>query len=172
MPSKATRLRMLNDVRRRIDDYGWAVQAIGDECSVPGCCSYLRPVRDFADFGYTVGLSRYHGHPELIVTGVPQMETVRPLNLLGERVRGGERFAGGDRVEGVLADGFITLVDVDPRESVRHLVTANQLYRNPGAPPVHALQVVWPDRTHRFPWEAGYSLRESVQPLLGPPPVV
>ena len=78
MPSKATRLRMLNDVRRRIDDYGWAVQAIGDQCAVPGCCSHLRRVRDFADFGYVVGLSRYHGHPKLIVTGVPQMQTVRP----------------------------------------------------------------------------------------------
>lgn len=170
MPSKATRARMLADLRRRIDEHGWAVEAIGDQCSVPGCCSsYLRLAREFADFGYTVGLSRFHGHPELIITGIPQMETVHPLNLLGERVRAGEQFAAGDLVEGLFACRCpVALVDVDPQESVRHLVAANQLYRNPGAPPVRALQLVWPDPGRQYPWDPGYSLPESAQPVLGP----
>jgi hypothetical protein len=170
MPSRATRARRLDDIRRRIDEHGWAVEAIGDQCSVPGCCSsYLRPARELADFGYTVGLSRYRGHPELIITGIPQMETVYPLNLMGQRVRAGERFAAGDLVDGLFACGCgVALVLVDSRESVRHLVAANQLYRNPGAPPVRALQLVWPDPGGRFPWEPGYSLPESVQPVLGP----
>ncbi len=169
MPSKATKARMLADLRRTIEEHGWAVQAIGDQCSVPGCCSYVRPARDFADFGYTVGLSRYHGHPELIVTGVPQMQVAQPLNLLAERVRSGERFHAGDLVEGVLACGCrVALVEVDPRQSARHLIAANQLYRNPGASPVRALQLVGPDQRGRFPWDPGYSLPESAQPVLGP----
>ena len=37
MASQATRRRILNDVRRRIEEHGWAVQAVGGCCAVPGC---------------------------------------------------------------------------------------------------------------------------------------
>ena len=170
MPSKATKARVLADIRRRIDEYGWAVQAIGDQCSVPGCCASRRGPEE-ADFGYTVGLTRFHGHPELIVTGVPQIDTPRPLNALGERVRSGQRLTAGELVSDVLACSCrVALVEVDPRESMRHLVYANLLYRNAGAPPVPALQVVWPDDGGRFPWQPGYLLAGWVQPVLGPVP--
>ncbi|QNN52334.1 DUF4262 domain-containing protein [Nocardioides mesophilus] len=174
MPSKATRARMLADVRRRIDEHGWTVQAVGAQCSVPGCCSsYLSPASDDADFGYTIGLSRYRGHPELIVTGIPQLETTHPLNLMGERVRDGERFAGGDLVDDLCpCTSLVALIEVDPRKSVEYLLVANQVYRNPGGPPVRALQMVWPDQRGRFPWDWGYSLPASAQPLLGPVPEV
>lgn len=170
MPSRATRARVLHDIRRRIDKYGWAVQAIGEQCAVPGCSGGRSNARG-ADFGYTVGLSRFHGHPELIVTGVPQMQTVAPLNLMGERIRAGHRFVGGDLVTGLFACGCsMAVVEVDPRQSARHLTYANLLYRNPGAPPVRALQIVWPDEAGRFPWDPVYSLPESAQPVLGPAP--
>lgn len=170
MPSRATKARVLHDIRRRIDEYGWAVQAIGEQCSVPGCGGG-RPGRQEADFGYTVGLSRFDGHPELIVTGVPQMRTVGPLNLMGERVRAGERLVGGGLVNGFFACGCsVVLIEVDPRQSARHLTYANLLYRNPGAPPIRALQIVWPDDGGSFPWEPAYSLPESAQPVLGPAP--
>jgi hypothetical protein len=169
MPSKATRARILAEVRQRIDEHGWSVQAVGADCSVPGCCSARRRGKsDSVDFGYTAGLIRYRGHPELIVTGVPQRETIYPLNLLGSRVRDGERFADGDIVEGVLRDGLVALQAVDARKSETRLVVANDLYRKAGGPPVDALQVVWPDVRGLYPWDSGYALPAAVQPLLGP----
>lgn len=166
MASRATRRRILDDVRRRIDEFGWAVQTVGACCSVPGCTG---GGPDEKEFGYTVGLTRYGGHLELIITGVAQMETGRPLNLLGERVRSGERFAHGDVVHGIAADRPVRLVAVDPRASIEYLIHANALYRCPGRPPVPALQVAWPDCGGRYPWDAGCHVAD-LQPLLGLPP--
>ena len=46
------------------------------------------------------------------------------------------------------------------------LSVANRLYGH--GEPVDALQVVWPDQRHRFPWEAAFDARmRPVQPLLG-----
>lgn len=138
MASQATRRRILNDVRRRIEEFGWAVQTVGACCSVPGCKG---GDAGEPEFGYTVGLTRYDGHPELIITGLAQMETGHPLNLL---------------------------VAVDPRASIEYLRHANELYRCPGRPPLPALQVVWPDCWGRYPWDAGCHVAD-LQPLLGVP---
>lgn len=165
MASQATRRRILNDVRRRIEESGWAVQTVGACCSVPGC-SGGDP--GGLEFGYTVGLTRYDGHPELIILGVAQRETGHPLNLLGERVRAGERFAHGDTVHGIAADRPVRLVAVDPPASAEYLIHANALYRCAGRPPVPALQVAWPDCGGRFPWDPGCHVAD-LQPLLGPP---
>jgi hypothetical protein len=165
MASQATRRRILNEVRRRIDEFGWAVQTVGACCSVPGCPGG-RP--DDPEFGYTVGLTRYDGHPELIITGVAQVETGHPLNLLGERIRSGERFVHGDTVRGIAADRPVRLITVDARASTEYLLHANALYRCPGRPPVPALQVVWPDCGGRYPWDPGCHVAD-MQPLLGTP---
>lgn len=165
MASQATRRRILNEVRRRIDEHGWAVQAIGACCSVPGCSGGRA---DEPEFAYTVGLTRYDGHPELIITGVSQMETAHPLNLLGERIRNGERFGHGDVVRDIAADRPVRLIAVDPRASAEYLLHANALYRCPGRPPVPALQVVWPDCGGRYPWDPGCHVAD-LQPLLGTP---
>ena len=170
MASQSTRRRIIADVRRRIDEYGWSVQAVGTNCSVPGCCGARGGRSTDADFGYTVGLTRFHDHPELIITGVPQMESVHPLNVLGELVRGGRRLCHRDVVDGVAPGCPVQLVRVAPDNSARFLLHANELYRRPGKPPVPALQVVWPDQMHRFPWDSGCMLTNEVQPLLGPVP--
>lgn len=154
---------MLNDVRRRIDEYGWSVQTVGSHCSVPGCSGGRSEGPEFA---YTVGLTRYEGHPELIILGVPQLEAGHPLNLMGERVRSGERFTAGDTVHGIAADRPVRLIEVHARASVEYLVHANDLYRCPGRPPIPALQVVWPDCGRRYPWEAGCHVAD-LQPMLG-----
>jgi len=165
MASQATRRRILNDVRRRIDEFGWAVQTVGSCCSVPGCAG---GAKGGVEFGYTVGLTRYDGHPELIITGVAQMETGHPLNRLGERVRTGERFAHGATVHGIADDRPVRLIAVEPRASAEYLLHANELYRCPGRPPVPALQVVWPDCGGGYPWDLGCHVAD-LQPLLGSP---
>jgi hypothetical protein len=69
MASRKARERMLADVRSRIEQYGWAVQAIGSHCVTHGC---RHDHTSEPEFAYTAGLSRFHGHSELIVFGLPQ----------------------------------------------------------------------------------------------------
>jgi hypothetical protein len=69
------------------------------------------------------------------------------------------------RITGV-ANYDLQLIPV--QDSSQHLTVANALYRNPGKQPIAALQVVFPDRAGRFPWQDGYGMRPETQPLLRP----
>jgi hypothetical protein len=73
----------LDDLRDKINTFGWAVRDVSD--------------RDAAKcLSYTVGLTA-HGHPEVVMTGLPPEIGNAFLNIAGESVvRDGGRFAAGD----------------------------------------------------------------------------
>ena len=137
------------DLQRVIDRFGWAVLHGGGE---PGDPRY----------SHTVGLTAL-GHPEVIVMGLPFEAGEKYLNLVGEAVRAGARFAPGVTTT-ALTDASSPVVflqvDDDPRTSV-----AAQLYDR-----VEVLQLVWPDSTGKLPWEEGHRNPPGSQPLLGPLP--
>jgi hypothetical protein len=143
-----------------VADHGWAIQAVLPPANdpVPG-----------PPFAYTVGPSRpQFGHPELVVIGLPTDTAHAILNDLGEQVHGGQRLHAGQRVGGLLQDGYeVELLAVDDAADERApLSVANRLYGH--GSPVDALQVVWPDRCHRFPWDPGFDAgMRAAQPLLG-----
>jgi Domain of unknown function (DUF4262) len=143
-----------------VAEHGWAVQAVLPRADDP---------TPGPSFCYTVGLSRpQFGHPELVVVGLHPDTAHFILNELGERVRGGQRLHAGQRVAGLLQGGYeVELLAVDDAADQRApLSVAARLYGH-GAP-VDALQVVWPDRNHRFPWEPGFDgAMRAAQPLLG-----
>lgn len=116
-------------------------------------------------FAYTTGLTDF-AHHELVAVGLVHTSAVFVLNQLSLRVRSGERLRPGQ----IIAIESIPVTFVEVSDSAPLLLAANQRYRKRGAPPVPALQVVWSDDSHRFPWEAEYSLSASIQPLLGPNP--
>ena len=148
-----------------IAEHGWAIHVVlspGDD-----------PVPD-PPFAYTVGLSGSRfGHPELLVSGLGRDTAQIVLNDLAERVRAGQRLRAGQRFSDLLegVDGGevqVELLRVDDAADPRApLSAANRLYGYGG--PIDALQVVWPDRTHRFPWEPGYDAMQAMQLLLGRP---
>ncbi len=140
--------------RDTIRRHGWAITAVfGGEEHPP--------------FAYTVGLSGFGGHPELIITGLPPESCGRLLNDYGERVRAGERLQAGDFVFDAAAGLPLRLIEVTDSLQAE-MLDANALYRVPGRRPIPALQVVWSDRSGHFPWEPGYCVPTWIQPLLGP----
>jgi hypothetical protein len=154
----------LAHLEARIAEHGWAIQAV------------LPPVDDphpDPPFAYTVGLSRPRfGHPELLVVGLGRDTAQLVLTDLCERVRDGQRLRAGQRVSDLLedVDGAalqVELLRVDDAAADRPpLSAAARLYGQSG--PIEALQVVWPDHNHRFPWEPGYDgAVRAIQPLLG-----
>ncbi|HSV68192.1 MAG TPA: DUF4262 domain-containing protein [Mycobacteriales bacterium] len=139
-------------LRDLIAEHGWAVQGvIGDH--------------EHPSVSYTVGLTRYHGHPELVVVGLGNGGGL--LNLLGERVKAGERLRAGQVIQFERATQRVCFVTVENPEP---LIYANELYQWADGPPVPALQVVWADPAGWFPWEEEYAVSPRTQPLLGPLP--
>ena len=111
---------------------------------------------------YTVGLTG-HGHPELILFGLPP-DISRPTlyALAGDLIAGRREIAAGRRADDVVDGHQVEFVAVD--EPDRHLPAAAQFYAGAEVP-LRALQIVWPDRYHRWPWQTG--TRVSDMPVLG-----
>lgn len=129
----------------KIDAFGWTVIAVfaaEDEPASP-------------PFAYTIGLSRLGG-PELLITGLPGRVSAGILNNLGELVRAGHALGPGRR-DGVLDNGVP--LELRPFAAERYQEFLGQLiwFADTFAAGVRpaVLQVVWPDRDGRFPWDAG-----------------
>ncbi|TKR22511.1 DUF4262 domain-containing protein [Cellulomonas hominis] len=127
------------------DEHGWALQWVG-------------PGDGELQFCYTAGLYRYD-LPELIVFGPCQADAARLLNTLGARMRAGNRYVDGDSIDDVWRHARVMEV-LDSRE---HLVMAHPLAR--ATRPLPALQVIYPDRDGRWPWQPGSRIANV--PILG-----
>jgi hypothetical protein len=138
----------LQRLREVVLEHGWAVQAVLGGSGDP-------------PFAYTVGLTRYDGHPELVMYGLHPDLAHGLLNDLGARIRGGARLREGQRISDLIASYDVTLVEVDSDDA--GMTLANTLYATDR--PMPALMVVWPDPAGRFPWEDAYSLDPRIQPV-------
>lgn len=132
-------------MREIVDETGWAIQLVERD-------------RRHAAFAYTIGLEEI-GHPELLVTGLPQRAAGELLNTVAHGVaHHGERPVPGERRR--VKDRWLEIVEVDVPSA--HLLTAVRLV----GPDVRALQLVYTDDRSRWPWHVGFRGR---QPVLGSP---
>jgi hypothetical protein len=114
-------------------------------------------------YGYTVGLWRGLGHPEVIMVGMAPETSQEILADVAEYAHRAPLRAG-DRY-GIFFDAYdVIFREVSPRN--REWLKAANEHNAPDACP--ALQMVYPDRRGIFPWEPGFdpSVRSS-QPMLG-----
>lgn len=136
-----------------IDETGWAVVAVEGE-------------RGEHVHSYTVGLTRLHGHPELIVSGGTFEWAHHLLDELAEAVHAGRRLVAG-KVLTEAGRQCVLVVVADPSR----LAWAQAVYGR--FMPVMALQVVWADEGGRWPWELCDHHRGDQEvygrPLLGRP---
>ena len=111
---------------------------------------------------YTIGLTD-HDHPELILYGLPP-DLARPaLHTLAADVIARRRTCvAGRHADDVLEGHRVQFVEVT--EPDRHLPVAARFYAVSGAA-LTALQIVWPDRYQRWPWQPGS--RVDDMPVLG-----
>ncbi len=133
---------------------GWSLVAVEDDQGRHVCT-------------YTVGLTRLHGHPELLFTGNHVEVAQRVLSTIAADVCSGARLADGDTVggpDGGSAPACLLMRVANPER----LAMAQAVYRLPGFPPVPALQVVWADEGGRWPWEMCEHHRRG-QVLYGTP---
>lgn len=138
-------------VRADIARHGWHVVLVPPETDSPG-------------WAHSIGLWERFEHPELLVFGSEPRQLGALVNALGERVRGGRRFAAGELDAGVLAGLPFAFRAVAPRWTNVFLGNAAWHYRSER---VAALQGFWPDRGGRFPWDEGCAAEVAAeQPRL------
>jgi hypothetical protein len=138
-------------VHADIATYGWHVVKVLEDAEGPG-------------FAFTIGLYRRFEHPELLVFGLPSDTMHRLLNVAGEAVRSGRVYVAGPGYDDVLEAYACTFRPVPLKHYEAYLGYARWYYDGDAFP---ALQLVWPDREHRYPWAApdGAWIREA-QPVL------
>jgi len=162
--AEATRRRIVAEMQARRDKdiarHGWQAMCVGRTQSD----SQDQPV-----WCYTIGLHGTTGGPEFIIFGLPGEVAHGILTALADRLKAGEQFAGGRYYDGVLRDFpvFIGAVPVD--DYVGYVQQAINQYG--GLPNFPLLQVVWPDKNGRYPWDANVvDGLATAQPLLCPLP--
>ncbi len=135
-----------------IEEVGWALCAVEAGPSSP-------------PFTYTVGLTRFHDHPELVMSGLSGPDAAPLLNELGQHVREGHRFRAGDVITSFSSHRYQVLRVNDPRR----LAMAQEIYGLRGAKPVQGLQVVWSNHDGQWPWDPAWADGLAAQALYGRP---
>lgn len=140
--------KLLADIAR----VGWAVLGIPEDDEGPG-------------YAFSVGLHHTHAHPEVILVGLPWEVSYRLITDIGAAVKEGRRYEAGREYDDLAEGHPSAFVAVDRGNYQEYLGTAGWFYRGWDFPVV---QLVWPDRSGSYPWDAGaapaYCRR---QPVLG-----
>ena len=135
---------------KRIRDHGWVVIFVAAEGTE-------------AAFAYTIGLTRFHGHPEMLVSGMGRSASAVVLNQFGASVGSGAWFSPGQVVrQGTHRMQFV------PVDDPTQLVEAQEMYASE-AGLVPALQVVYTDHQGHWPWDKGWRDGQRAQPIFGTP---
>jgi hypothetical protein len=125
-------------MRADIATYGWHVTKVLEDDEGPG-------------FAFTIGLWQRFEHPELILFGLPLDTMHLMLNGAGAAVRDGRSYRAGRSYADILEGYDCTFRPVPLRHYEEYLGSALWHYDGDDFP---VLQLVWPDREHRYPWTA------------------
>lgn len=129
-------------IERCVESPGWSVQLVPAGEDEPA-------------FAYTIGLFHSFDQPELLIVGL-ELELMQVLlNSLAQRMKEGELFSAGTRVEGVIVGAPVRLRAVRGKKTFRESLGYARWFYGKKTFPV--LQVLWPDRRGRFPGQRGAS---------------
>lgn len=104
-------------------------------------------------YAHTVGLFENFLHPEVIVFGLEEAETVAPLETIRTHVAAGGHFLDGYR-ENFPEPGRDAFFQPFPQFAYdEYLDVANWFYKSRDYP---VLQYVWADATNCFPWDEDF----------------
>lgn len=141
----------------RIDEFGWSVTSVAD------------PQNMSPPFSYSIGMYERFEQPEVLVIGQRPQLGLSIVNTYGHRLKASEYFVCGRNYAGFLLNFDVTFIDIDAEmASKTYTLSARWFYRGTQFP---LRQVVWPDKSGNYPWDAGWRRDfDSQQPILGAPP--
>ncbi|MBE9585066.1 DUF4262 domain-containing protein [Mucilaginibacter sp. JRF] len=139
-------------IQQNIEKYGCHVTMVQADSYLPG-------------FAYSIGLYKNFGHPEIICFGL-KLETMHELiNEACDIISKGKRLESGGLYDEFLDNYKVTFIDVAKEHHDDYLGIAINYYGADVDFP--AVQLVWPDKQHNFPWDDDFN-KDWVftQPLL------
>jgi hypothetical protein len=161
--------RLHREVIERIERYGYTATVVGSgECSVPGCTCGPEPY----PYAYSIGLCE-HGHPELVVFGLPRSHVNSAMDPVFAAARGRAPLAVGRQhrheFEGGRVLSLVAVPELWARRDPGRIGGWIDVYRS-ALPPF--LQICWADRDGLMPWEPGCDPAvRDLQPLLDDDPL-
>lgn len=145
----------MNELRASIREHGWHVTAV-----------FPTAASDGEYFAYTTGLWETFKHPELVIFGLGLQTAHAIFFEIVRRIRAGEAFRDGDDVAGLSEGDYLTRMRSAPNKHPDYPISLTSRYY--GHRKYELLQLVLPDKEHRWPWEAGCdpAIVRSQQALL------
>lgn len=133
--------KLLSDVER----FGWHVVHINEDEEGPG-------------FSFSVGFYYTLQQPEILIMGLKQEVAHDLLRIAYVQMRGGRSFKPFERYSDFAQGCDCAFAPIGIEHYREHLGYAMWFYRSlPN--PFPALQLIWPDKRGRFPWENGFDER-------------
>ena len=142
----------------QVEGAGWYNMHVGKENDAP-------------PFSFTIGHFHKRNHPEIIVIGLPAQVSHELLNVAAVLVNGGKKsLIPYKKYTDFTETLSVAFVPVNVGNYGEYLGYANWYYGSLPKPyPV--LQMVWPDKEGKLPWEKDYDKRYfKLQPVLGAMP--
>jgi hypothetical protein len=139
--------KLLDDVK----NHGWHVIKIMADESGPG-------------FGYSVGLFKTFGHPEIIIVGLNLDLIHSIINGIGEDLRAGKSYSSGKFYSGLIEGYDCYFVTVDVKYYHDYVGYSRWFYKGNNFPLV---QCVYPTKRNVYPWQNDWPEEISdLQPIL------
>lgn len=115
-------------------------------------------------FAYSIGLWQKYKHPEIIMFSLSSSTLHAIINDVADFIKEGHPLEAGRPYDDFFEKGRAQFVNVDKRNLEDYFGYAIDFYDTFDFP---ALQLVWTDRTDKFPWEEGFEEEFLFkQPLL------
>jgi hypothetical protein len=117
-------------------------------------------------FSFSIGLALNYGQAEIVIFGMSPSKAATIINIVRDDAAKGKTYADGEVSSDILVGLNVCFIEVPLELYDKYLGTAIWFYRK-SPRPFPCLQLVWPDRDGRFPWETGFdpALKKD-QPVL------
>ncbi len=116
-------------------------------------------------FGFSIGLYKNYGHPEIIIIGLKQELTHSIINDIGAYVKDGKKYESLNYYDGLIKGFECYFVDIDKSNYYQYMGYANWYYGDNDFPVV---QCIYPTIKGIYPWQKEWPENiKDLQPLLG-----
>ncbi|MGW3551969.1 DUF4262 domain-containing protein [Streptomyces griseoincarnatus] len=125
-------------IAANVTDHGWHVMGVGAGDEAP------------ADWAYSIGLWHTLRSPEVCIFGLRVETMMSVLNVAGREIRNGHPLESDQRRDDILNGYSVAVRPVHPSWYRSFFGAGIDFYQ---APPFPIMQLFWPDKEGRFPWD-------------------
>jgi hypothetical protein len=145
------------ELMHNIETYGFQVTSVFD------------PKGKDPNFAYSIGIQKTTGSPEMIVFGMSPRTAHYLISTYFEQAKAGRCFVPSRPYSGFSKNHTVFVQPVLRSKYAHFMAAADGYYGKRG---YKAVQLIYPDKLGRWPWNADVPSRfKSLQPVLGPVPL-